>query len=102
MSVAISLVWLIPGLNPAASATPLWSILPAIALALIGTAIYKRWELRQPDDACAIPPGLEPVPDAMHSYDTQASGKGGQTSTRVDSYATGTTGIESSLLSDIQ
>ena len=72
MSVAISLVWLIPGLNPAAAATPLWSILPAIALGLLGTVAYKWWELRQEGGASSsgggdVVPGLEPVPDAMHA-----------------------------------
>lgn len=76
MSVAISLVWLIPGLNPAAAATPLWSILPAIALGLLGTVAYKRWELRQEGGASSVDvvPGLEPVPDSMHARPVRASG----------------------------
>lgn len=75
MSVAISLVWLVPGLNPAAAATPLWSILPALALALLGSVVYKRWELRTEAGAAgggggvgAGVRGLQPVPDAMHAY----------------------------------
>lgn len=79
-SVSVSLVWLIPGLDPAAAATPLWSILPALALALAGTVAFKAWEIRatgalllmqqqksiQGGGAEEAPPGLAPVADAMH------------------------------------
>ena len=91
-SVSVSLVWLIPGLDPAAAATPLWSILPALALALAGTVAFKAWEIRATAallllhrqrqqqqqiqgggaDEALYPPGLAPVADAMHSYGAAA------------------------------
>ena len=67
-SALISIVWLVPGLNPDAQATPLWAIGPALALGLAGTAIYKRWELRNDGGAHAMrAAGLEPVPDDLYA-----------------------------------
>ena len=66
-SVVISVTWLIPGLNPDAQATPLWAILPALALGLTGTAIYKHWELRYDEADGVHARGLEPVPDDLYS-----------------------------------
>jgi hypothetical protein len=37
--------FLIPGTNPDAGATPLWSTLASVALTLAGVALFKRWEL---------------------------------------------------------
>ncbi len=77
-SALISVVWLIPGLNPDAAATPLWAIGPALALGLAGTAVYKRWELRHDGGAHAMhAAGLEPVPDDLHSAGKLAPGGAG-------------------------
>jgi hypothetical protein len=68
MSVSIAVVWLIPGVNPAAEATPLWAVLPSLVLAISGTALFKSWELRVENATSFtdIPAGLLPVPDSMH------------------------------------
>ena len=43
-----ALVWLIPGVNPNAASTPLWSVLVSLALALLGSLLWKQWEGRTP------------------------------------------------------
>lgn len=45
---AVSLFFLIPGVNPDAANTPTLSVLTALALSLAGVVIWKRWELRTP------------------------------------------------------
>jgi hypothetical protein len=72
ISASVSAVWLIPGVDPDPQATPLWSVLPALALAMCGTAAFKYWELGAAAAAAALPQkpaplGLGPVPDTMHA-----------------------------------
>lgn len=71
MAIAITVVWLIPGVNPAPTSTPLWAVLPALALAVGGTIVYKRWELAVEAAGAGVAgadvPGLQPVPDRMHT-----------------------------------
>ena len=45
-----ALVWLIPGVNPNASSTPLWSVLVSLCLALGGSLLWKHWEGRTPPE----------------------------------------------------
>jgi hypothetical protein len=42
-----SIFFLIPGTNPDGSATPLWSTLISVFLAIGGVALYKLWEMKQ-------------------------------------------------------
>ena len=46
--VTVSLIWLIPGVNPAAQFTPWWTSVGALALSVAGVVVWKRWELGQP------------------------------------------------------
>ena len=67
-SLAISLLWIAwPGLNPDAADTPLWAVLPSLALGLAGTVVFKRWEMRFPERDSLKADGLEPVEDDLHS-----------------------------------
>jgi hypothetical protein len=36
--------WLIPGTNPNPTGTPLWSVLTSLALSIVGSIVWKRWE----------------------------------------------------------
>jgi hypothetical protein len=45
-----SIFFLIPGTNPDGSATPLWSTLISVFLAIGGVALYKLWEMKQDDE----------------------------------------------------
>jgi hypothetical protein len=47
--------FLIPGTNPNAAATPVWSTLVSVALSIGGVAYYKVWESAQGDDAIKTP-----------------------------------------------
>lgn len=78
----MSVVWLIPGVDPDSAATPLWAVLPALAFAVAGTITFKIWELSA-SAAIAAPGisvtsalGLEPVADAMHAQPTFKSASG--------------------------
>jgi len=54
--------FLIPGTNPDAQATPVWSTLLGVALSVGGVALYKRWEMREEEAARGggrPPPGAE-------------------------------------------
>jgi len=67
-SLAISLLWIAwPGLNPDAADTPLWAVMPSLALGLAGTVVFKRWEVRFPERDSLTAVGLEPVEDDLHS-----------------------------------
>lgn len=44
VTASTALVWLIPGVNPESSTTPLWSVLLSLALSVGGSALWKRWE----------------------------------------------------------
>ena len=71
-STVLAVIWLIPGVNPAAAATPLWAVLPALFLGLAGTALYKRWEMTGEAEGGGLHArGLEPVPDDL--YDAAAA-----------------------------
>ena len=50
VTASTALVWLIPGVNPNGSSTPLWSVLSSLGLALAGSALWKRWEGRTPPE----------------------------------------------------
>jgi len=43
--------FLIPGTNPDAQATPVWSTLLGVALSMGGVALYKTWEMAEEDRA---------------------------------------------------
>ena len=43
-----SLFFLLPGTNPNASNTPLWSVLTSLALSLAGLVLWKWWEAKTP------------------------------------------------------
>ena len=45
-----SLFWLIPGTNPNATTTPLWSVLISLVTSLGGMWVWKMWEARTPAD----------------------------------------------------
>ena len=48
VTASTALVWLIPGVNPESTTTPLWSVLASLALSLGGSWLWKRWEARTP------------------------------------------------------
>lgn len=50
-AVMQTLFFLIPGTNPDAAATPVWSTLASVALSVGGVVAYKRWELREEAEA---------------------------------------------------
>ena len=56
VGVLQTIVFLIPGTNPNASTTPLWSVLVSVALSVGGIAAYKRWESTQGEDVFARMP----------------------------------------------
>lgn len=43
-TVATTAFWLIPGLNPHAEHTPLWSVLTSLLLCLLGVWLWRSWE----------------------------------------------------------
>ena len=45
---AVSLFFLLPGVNPDASNTPPWSVIAALVLSTAGVILWKRWELTIP------------------------------------------------------
>ena len=70
-------VWLVPGVNPAPAATPLWSALLSCALTLGGVALLRLWEARQGDPAVTAE-GLLPVgePEARWYGEAAAAAAG--------------------------
>ena len=48
VTASTALVWLIPGVNPESSTTPLWSVFTSLVLSLLGSWMWKRWEARTP------------------------------------------------------
>ena len=48
---AVSLFFLLPGVNPDAADTPAWSVLAALGLSALGVVLWKRWELQTPPHA---------------------------------------------------
>jgi len=52
-AVVQSAYFLIPGTNPDAQATPVWSTLLGVALSVGGVALYKRWEIAEEKRAAA-------------------------------------------------
>ena len=47
-SSATAAIFLVPGLNPNASTTPLWSVLVSLLLSLSAMIMWKRWEMQTP------------------------------------------------------
>ena len=80
-TTATSAFWLIPGTNPAPGNTPLWSVLPSLALSIAGVVLWKAWESRTPshaqfaysDDAGYEPLGYSDVDDVGGSKTGAAS-----------------------------
>lgn len=56
-----TLFWLIPGTNPAPSATPLWSALLSSALTFSGVLLYRWWESGQSENDALSAGGLQPL-----------------------------------------
>ena len=50
VTASTALVWLIPGVNPSPSSTPLWSVLVSLLLALTGSLLWKAWESKTPPE----------------------------------------------------
>ena len=71
-----TLVWLVPGVNPAPAATPLWSALASAALTLGGVALLRAWEGAQAQPAVTAE-GLAPVGEPEARWYGCSSGSGG-------------------------
>jgi hypothetical protein len=50
VTATTAVVFEIPGANPNAGSTPLWSVLIALCLSLAGSVLWKRWEMKTPAD----------------------------------------------------
>ena len=50
VTASTALVWLIPGVNPESSTTPLWSVLVSLVLSVGGSVLWKRWEDKTPPE----------------------------------------------------
>ena len=67
-----SAFFLIPGTNPNASATPVWSTLVSVTLSIGGVAYYKAWESAQGDHAIKTPPFPGALNDATEDDSARA------------------------------
>lgn len=68
VTASTAVVFLIPGANPNASGTPVWSVVIALLLSLVGSVLWKRWESRTPaaeqfsvHDGGDVDPLLDPL-----------------------------------------
>lgn len=51
---AVSAFFLVPGLNPNPTGTPLWSALVSVLLSVAGVTLWKVWEERHEDDQFGV------------------------------------------------
>lgn len=67
-ATVVSTIFLVPGVNPDPSGTPVWSVVVSLLLSIAGVVVFKRWEARQGTIAEQfVAPCLVPVPDSSHS-----------------------------------
>jgi hypothetical protein len=50
VTASTALVWLVPGVNPESTTTPVWSVLVSLVLSIGGSVLWKRWEDKTPPE----------------------------------------------------